>query len=67
MPLNGLASKTALALGLAGASHAYAESVTDPISTIGVIASHNQYTLDVDDDSEKDSTTTATSSPARKA
>ena len=55
MPLNGLASKTVFALGLAGASHAYAESVTDPISTLGIIASHNQYTLEVDDeDSDKE-------------
>jgi hypothetical protein len=53
MRLNGPASKIALVLGLAGASHAYAESVTDPISTLGIIASYNQYTLEVDDDREK--------------
>lgn len=54
MRLNGITSKTALALCLAGASHAYADSITDPISTIGVIGSHNQYKLTVDDDSDKE-------------
>lgn len=48
MPINGLVSKTTLALCLGGVSHAYAESVTDPISTIGIIASQNKYTAELD-------------------
>nr|WP_298166711.1 hypothetical protein [uncultured Pseudomonas sp.] len=52
MPLNGVVSKTTLALCLGGVSHAYAESATDPISTIGVIASHNRYTVEFDDGEE---------------
>lgn len=54
MRLNGITSKTALALCLAGASQAYADSITDPISTLGVIGSHNQYKLTINDDSDKE-------------
>lgn len=52
MPLNGLASKTLFALCIGGASHAYAESATDPISTIGLIGSHNRYSVEFDDGEE---------------
>lgn len=54
MQLNGITSKTALALCLAGASNAYADSITDPISTIGVIGSHNQYKLSTFGESDKE-------------
>ena len=54
MQLSSITPKATLALCLAGASQAYADSVTDPISTLGVIASHNQYKLTVDDESDKE-------------
>jgi len=54
MQLSSITPKATLALFLAGASQAYADSVTDPISTFGVIASHNQYKLTVDDESDKE-------------
>ena len=53
MPLQGLVSKTALAVCLAGASQAYAATATDPISTIGLIGSHNRYTWDTDEDDDQ--------------
>lgn len=53
MRLNGLTTTTALGLYLAGASHVYADSVTDPISNLGLIGSHNQYKLSVFDESDK--------------
>ena len=49
-----LPSRLLLGLSLAGATAAHADSITDPISTFGLIGSHNQYKLSVDDDSDKD-------------
>ncbi|MEX5452827.1 hypothetical protein WCE15_28035, partial [Stutzerimonas stutzeri] len=55
MRINGLTTTTAaLALCLAGTSQAFAQSATGPISTIGVIGSHNQYKLTVNDESDKE-------------
>jgi hypothetical protein len=48
MSINGLVSKITLTLCLGGVSHAYAESVTDPINTFGIIASHNKYMVELD-------------------
>ena len=53
MRINGLTTTAALALCLAGTSHAFAQSATGPISNIGVIGSHNQYKLTIDDESDK--------------
>ncbi len=54
MRINGLTTTAALALCLAGTSHAFAQSATGPISNIGVIGSHNQYKLTIDDESDKE-------------
>ena len=54
MIYNGLTSTAALAPGLAGPSHAFALPATGPISNIGVIGSHNQYKLTIDDESDKE-------------
>jgi len=54
MRINGLTTTTALALCLAATSQAFAQSATGPISTFGVIGSHNQYKLTVNDESDKE-------------
>ncbi|TBU97245.1 hypothetical protein [Stutzerimonas kirkiae] len=54
MRMSGLAATTALGVCLAGTSHVYADSVTGPVSNIGLIGSHNQYKLTVDGESDKD-------------
>lgn len=48
-----LASASAMALCLIG-THAIAQSATGPISNFGAIASHNQYKLTIDDESDKE-------------
>ncbi len=54
MRINALTTATALALGLTATSQAFAQSATGPISNIGVIGSHNQYKLTIDDESDKE-------------
>ena len=51
MRINGLTTTAALVSPVpAGTSHAFAQSATGPISNIGVIGSHNQYKLTIDDE-----------------
>ncbi|TLX56618.1 hypothetical protein DN824_15280 [Stutzerimonas nosocomialis] len=45
---------SALVLGLVGTSEVFAQSVTGPISSFGVIGSHNQYKLTIIDENEKE-------------
>lgn len=54
MRINALTTATALALGLTATSQAFAQSATGPISNFGVIGSHNQYKLTVNDESDKE-------------
>jgi len=56
MPRTYLPPRLLIGLSLSGAAvtAAHAESITDPISTLGVIGSHKQYKLTVDDQSDKE-------------
>jgi hypothetical protein len=54
MRLKNLFIPSLCAVAVVSATHASAESVTDPVHSFGLSASHNQYKLDTGDDSDKE-------------